>query len=129
KASNTRPRHDHPSRCAARSLLRSLFLKSTMGAILVVVIYIRSKQALQMRLVDDNHVVQQFATTVADPTFGDPVLPTTGNSRLHRLDAHQANRSGLSFAKTLCGAFSAHVTLLHPDESSNPDQSLTLACY
>ena len=31
-----------------------------------------------MRLVDGNHVVQQFATTVADPTLGDPVLPRTG---------------------------------------------------
>lgn len=47
-----------------------------------------------MRLVDGNHVVQQFATTVTDPTLGDPVLPRTADRRLHRLDVHRANRSG-----------------------------------
>jgi hypothetical protein len=37
KATDTRPRYDFPSPCAAHSPFRSLLLESTMGAISLVV--------------------------------------------------------------------------------------------
>ena len=49
-----------------------------MGAILVVVADVRSKQPLQMRFIDGNHMIEQFAATAADPALGNTILPRTG---------------------------------------------------
>jgi hypothetical protein len=39
----------------------------------VVVIDVTSEQPLEMRFVDDNYVVQQFATATSYPSFGDTI--------------------------------------------------------
>jgi hypothetical protein len=65
-----------------------------MRAVLVVVIEITSEQPLQMRFVDGNHVVQQFATATSYPSFRDPILPRTANRGPHSRDPHCANRDG-----------------------------------
>jgi len=77
-----------------RSLFRCLFLKSTVRAVVVIVIDVTREQPLQMRFADGNHVVQQLATATADPSFGDPILPGTANRGPHRRDPHGANRDG-----------------------------------
>src|SRR5215472_2572861 len=71
-----------------------LFLESTVSAVLVVVIDVTSEQPLQMRFVDGNHVVQQFATATSYPSFRDPILPRTANRGPHSRDTHCANRDG-----------------------------------
>ena len=47
-----------------------------------------------MGFVEGNHVVQQFATATAYPTFRDTILPRTANRGPHRRDTHGANRDG-----------------------------------
>jgi len=63
-------------------------------AVLVVVIDVTSEQPLQMRFVDGNQVVQQFATATSYPSFRDPILPRTLNRGPHSRDTHCANRDG-----------------------------------
>ena len=45
---------------------------------------------MQMPFIEDNDVVQQFAATSADPSFGDPVLPGASIGGPHRLCAKAA---------------------------------------
>ena len=47
-----------------------------------------------MRLVDGNHVVQQFASAAADPPLGDTVLARTAERRPDGRDVHRANCTG-----------------------------------
>jgi integrase len=46
---------------------------------LMIVIDVTSEQPLQVRFVDGNHVVQQFAAATSDPSFCDTILPRTAN--------------------------------------------------
>jgi hypothetical protein len=96
KTSDTRPRYDSPSPYATRSLFQGLLLESTVDAILVVIIEIRSEQPLQMHLVDSNPMVQQFAAAASHPALGNTVLPRTTNGGPHSLDIHDANCGGTS---------------------------------
>jgi hypothetical protein len=54
-----------------------------------------------MRFVDDNYVVQQFATATSYPSFGDTILPRTANRGPHSRDTHGANRDR-NFGAVLC---------------------------
>lgn len=94
KAPKTGPRDNFAAPCAAGSGYRSLLLESAMNAIPVVILDVCSKQPLQMRLVDSNQMVQQFAAATADPTLGHAILPRTPYPRPHWSDAHGANRGG-----------------------------------
>lgn len=58
-----------------------------MDAVSVVVVYAFSKKAAQMLLVQNDHVIQQFAASAFDPSFRNPVLPGTSEGRSPRLDS------------------------------------------
>ncbi len=93
KPSKTRPRRDSSSPCDARSQFRCLLLKSPVGPILVVILNVGRKQPLQMRIVNGDRMVQQFAPATADPTLSDTVLPRTAAYRSHSPDVHGTDRS------------------------------------
>src|SRR5215472_14214328 len=78
-----------------------LFLESTVSAIVVVVIDVTSEQPLQMRFVDGNHVVQQFATATSYQPFRDTILPRTASRGPHHPDTHGAN-GDRNFGAVLC---------------------------
>ena len=61
-----------------------------MNAFSVVVGDVFTKPSMQMPFIEDNDVVQQFAATSADPSFGDPVLPGASIGGPHRLCAKAA---------------------------------------
>ena len=61
-----------------------------MNAFSVVVGDVFTKPSMQMPFIEDNDVVQQFAATSADPSFGDPVLPGASIGGPHGLCAKAA---------------------------------------
>jgi hypothetical protein len=61
-----------------------------MNAFSVVVGGVCTKPSMQMPFIEDNDVVQQFAATSADPSFGDPVLPGASIGGPHGLCAKAA---------------------------------------
>ena len=94
KTTDTRPGYDLASSGAMRSTFRSLLPETTVGAVLVVVVDIRGEQPFQMRFVDDDHLIQQFAPAAADPALGHTILPRTTDDSPHGLDVHGANSLG-----------------------------------
>ena len=65
-----------------------------MGAVLVVIRDIRREQAPQVRLIDGDHVIQQFAAAAANPPLRDSILPGATDCCVHRPHLHGANSSG-----------------------------------
>lgn len=94
KTTDTRPGYYLASAGAVRSTFRSLLPETTVGAVLVVVVDVRGEQPFQMRFVEGNHLIQQFATAAADPPLGNTILPRTTDGSPHGLDVHGANRVG-----------------------------------
>ena len=66
---------------------RSLLSEREMGSILVVVENVIGHEPLQMARVDRDHMIEQIASTAADESFGDAVLPRTSKAGPLRLDA------------------------------------------
>jgi len=64
------------------------------GAILVVVLDIRGEQPFQMRFVEGNHRIEQFAPAATDPPLGNTILPRTTDGSPHGVDVHGANSLG-----------------------------------
>ena len=58
KTTDARPGYYLAAAGAVRSTFRSVLPETTVGAVLMVLVDIGSKQPLQMRRVDGNHVVQ-----------------------------------------------------------------------
>src|SRR5215831_9826661 len=87
ETTDTRPSDHFPSAGAGHSLGWSLPLEPTRGAIMMVILYIRRQQPLQMRLVDGNHMIHQFTTTAANPALDHSVLPRTTHLSPQRPDA------------------------------------------
>lgn len=48
-----------------------------MGSVIVVIVYVLPEQALEMTLVEWDHVIQQIAPATADPPLRYPILPWT----------------------------------------------------
>lgn len=72
---------------------RRRFLGETqVRSVLVVVVDVFVYQALQMALVEDDHVVEQVPTATADQAFRHPVLPRTLEAGPLRLDAEEPDR-------------------------------------
>jgi hypothetical protein len=94
KTAHTRPGYYLASADAGLTTFRSLLLETTVGAVLMVVVDIRGEQPFQMRFVDGNHLIQQFAAAAADSALGHPILPRTTDGRPHGRDVHGANRVG-----------------------------------
>ena len=66
---------------------RSFLRQRKVRPVLVVVADVLVHQAFQMPLIYDDHVVEQVTAAVADPTFGDAILPRTAVAGSLRLDA------------------------------------------
>src|SRR5215468_6586397 len=65
-----------------------VFREPQVRPVLVVVAHIIGQQALQMPLVEHDHVIQQVSAAAPHPTLGHPVLPRTAKGSAHRLAAH-----------------------------------------
>src|SRR5208337_151372 len=48
-----------------------------MGSVVLVVIDVLIHQALQMAIIENDHMVEQIPAAVADPSFGNTILPGT----------------------------------------------------
>jgi hypothetical protein len=59
---------------------RRLLLQREVRSVLVVVADILAHQSFQMSLVEHDHMVEQIPATVANPAFGDAVLPGTSEA-------------------------------------------------
>jgi hypothetical protein len=68
---------DATGSCRADPSPRPFFLKSQMGAILVVIAHTIRDQALQVSLVQTDHVIQQIAPATLDPALRHSVLSGT----------------------------------------------------
>jgi hypothetical protein len=94
ETTDTRPGYYLASAGAVFSIFTSLLPETTVGAVLVVVVDIREEQPFQMRFVDGNHPIQQFAASAADPPLGNAILPRTTDGSPHGMDVQGANRVG-----------------------------------
>jgi hypothetical protein len=82
----------HPPRgYAASSAPRRSLSESKMGAVLVMVGDVLGKQALQMPLVESNHMVEQLATAASHPALGNTILPGTFEGGPHRVYLQGSN--------------------------------------
>jgi hypothetical protein len=63
-----------------------------MSSILVIIPDVLIHQAFQMPFVENDHMVEQIAAAVADPTLGDAVLPRASEAGLLGLDAEALHR-------------------------------------
>ena len=59
----------------------------------MVVADVLAHQPFQMRLVEDDDMVKKVASAVANPTFGNTVLPGTAEARPPGLDAEALHRA------------------------------------
>ena len=69
------------------SARRSLLAQTKVGSVLVVVTDVLIHEALQMPLIENDHVVEQIAAAVTNPALGDAVLPGATKVGSFRLDA------------------------------------------
>ena len=80
-----------------------------MGAVLMVIADVLSHEALQMALVENDHVVEQVPAAVADPTVGNAVLPRTAETGPLGLNAETLHCVD-HVAIELCAAIKDQVT-------------------
>ena len=64
-----------------------------MRPVLVVIADVFVHEALQMALMENNHMIEQVATTGADPALGHAVLPRTAEAGSLGLDAEALYRA------------------------------------
>src|ERR1019366_8686961 len=75
----------------ARPASRRLLVQPEVGSVVVIIGNGLREEALQMALIQRDHVVEQVAAAASDPTLGDPILPGTpnrGTDRCHLQRAH-----------------------------------------
>lgn len=70
----------------------SLLAQPKMRSVFVVASNILGEQALQVRLVHRNDVIQQIASTALDPALGNSVLPWAPDRSPNRSHGHRAHR-------------------------------------
>src|ERR1035441_1622317 len=58
---------------------RSLLVQPEVGSVVVIIGNVLGEEALQMSLIQRDHVVEQVAAAASDPTRADPILPGTLN--------------------------------------------------
>jgi len=66
--------------------------QASVDSVFVVVIDVFAQQAMQVPLIQDDHVIQHLSTSAADPSLGDPILPWTSKGRPARLDSDILDR-------------------------------------
>jgi len=62
-------------------------LQLAVDSVGVVVLDGFAEKALEVLLVQHDHVIEQFPTSTPDPSRGDPILPRTSERRPPRLDS------------------------------------------
>src|ERR1700730_2155421 len=87
------PRDHRTMRCSTTSARRGALVQPEMCSVLVIVGDVIGNKSLQMRLVQSNNVVEQFAAAGFHPALGDAVLPGALDRGLHAVDLHGSNRS------------------------------------
>ncbi len=69
---------DHPTTTRrANSAARRFLVQPQMRAVFVVVVDIFAEKAFQMSFVEHDHMVEQVAAAILNPSLGDSVLPRT----------------------------------------------------
>ena len=79
---SAKPRHRDNFAVGMRSLgchtaCRCLLAQSEMRPVGMVIADVIFHQALEMPFIQNNHMIEQIPTAVADPAFGDAILPWT----------------------------------------------------
>ncbi len=59
-----------------------------MDSIVIVVVDVLAQQAMQVPLIQDDHVIQHLSARTPDPSLGNAVLPRTPKGRSPRLDSN-----------------------------------------
>src|SRR5262249_1139943 len=83
-----------PRACRSLAAERSSLAQSKMSSVFVVIAEVLGQEALQMRFVKRDHMVQKVTPAALDPSLRDSVLPRTlqGGSDWHQ--THRANGHG-----------------------------------
>src|ERR1039457_5583129 len=71
---------------------RRLFIQPEVGSVVVIIGNVLGEEALQMALIQGDHVVEQVAAAASDPTLSDPILPGTPNRGTDRYHPQRAHR-------------------------------------
>ena len=86
-----KPRYRYDSATGIGTLLclttvRSSLLQREVRPVIVVVADVLAHQSLQMPFVEHDHMVEQIATAIPNPAFGNAILPRTAKRRSLRLN-------------------------------------------
>ncbi len=66
--------------------------QASVDSVGVVVVDVITQQAMQVPLIQDDHVIEKFPASTADPSLGDPILPWAPKGRSLRLDSYVLDR-------------------------------------
>ncbi len=80
EAAHSRARYDPGTAARAPfhgSPVGRVLLMRQVASVGAVVLHVLSKKAPEVILVEDDHPIQEFPPTTADPAFRDPILPGT----------------------------------------------------
>src|ERR1017187_2807115 len=78
-----------PRACPAS---RRLLIQPEVGSVVVIIGNVLGEEALQMALIQRDHVVEQVGAAASDPTLGDAILPGTPNRGTDRCHLQRADR-------------------------------------
>jgi hypothetical protein len=71
---------------------RRLLVQPEVGSVVVIIGDVLREEALQMSLIQRDHVVEQVTAAASDPTLGDTILPGTLNRGTDRCHLQRADR-------------------------------------
>ena len=89
---------------------RSFLGQCKMRPVVVIVANVLVHQPLQMAFVENDYVVEQIAAAVADPAFGNAVLPGTAEAGPLGLDTKALHRVDYFFIE-LCAAIKDQIAV------------------
>lgn len=90
--------------------IKSVFPKSEMSSVFVVVAHVFFQQPPQVPLVENDHVVEQVPPYAANPALRNSVLPGAAESGSNRLAAHRLY-AGNDVGSELCVAIENQETM------------------
>ena len=70
-----------------RAAIRRILCQRVVNTVLMIVVHVIANQPPQMRFVQRDDMVENFATTASDPALCDSILPGCLNTRALRLQA------------------------------------------
>ena len=94
QTAQSRMRNHLTRRRRADSPTRGLLTQPNMGSVVMIVRDVLGHESSEMTLVQRNDVIEQIATTAADPAFRHPVLPGALYGGLEASNAHGSNCCG-----------------------------------